>query len=150
MRYSYTWLGLVLITAIGAFSAYTLQQSAPLQTAADLRQGAMIGQTLPSFQLHDLDGTPVVSSVWQGKVVLLNFWASWCPPCRREIPVFAEVYDFYQDQGFEVVGIAVDQREPVVEFLAAMSQVRYTTTARFRRCDCRGASTRQHEWRFAI
>lgn len=126
MQYGYTWLGLGLIMAIGAFSAYTLQRSGMMQTLSEARQSEVIGQAMPSFQLSNIAGETVSSSTWQGKVVLLNFWASWCPPCRREIPAFAEVHEFYNDQGFEAVGIAVDQREPVVEFLAAIPQVRYT------------------------
>jgi len=56
------------------------------------------------------------SSEWQGKVVLLNFWATWCPPCRHEMPHFAALQKEYGDQGFEVVAIATDDEALVRNF----------------------------------
>ncbi len=122
---SYTLLGFALIAAIGAFSAYVLRHSGMIPSARESQQENVIGQVMPAFRLNNLAGETIASNTWQGKVALINFWASWCPPCRREIPAFAEVHEFYRDQGFEVIGIAVDQREPVIDFLSGMPQVRY-------------------------
>jgi peroxiredoxin len=63
----------------------------------------------PDFTLTDLSGQPVTLSEHRGKVVLLDFWATWCPPCRKEIPHFVELYDQYRDQGLEIIGISLDQ-----------------------------------------
>ena len=61
------------------------------------------------FTLPDLDGEPRQLSEWDGDLVLLNFWATWCPPCTKEMPMFQERYEQYADQGFTIVAIAVDE-----------------------------------------
>jgi len=65
----------------------------------------------PDFTLTDIEGNEVTLSSYKGKVVFVNFWATWCPPCRREIPAFIELRDELGDEGFTVLGIAVDPRE---------------------------------------
>lgn len=72
---------------------------------------------LPSFRLPDLAGNELDSAAWGGKVVVLNFWATWCPPCLREIPLLAEVQGTHP-AALQVVGIAIDTREEVAGFLA--------------------------------
>lgn len=72
---------------------------------------------LPSFRLPDLAGNELDSRAWGGKVVVLNFWATWCPPCLREIPLLAEVQRAHPG-ALQVVGIAIDTREEVARFLA--------------------------------
>jgi peroxiredoxin len=71
----------------------------------------------PDFSLPDLDGRMRSISEWDGKVVLVNFWATWCPPCRREIPGFIEVRNAYADQGFEIIGVAIDQPDKIRSFV---------------------------------
>jgi peroxiredoxin len=66
----------------------------------------------PAFTLKDLDGARHTLSDYEGKVLFLNFWATWCPPCRAEIPDFVEVYDEYKKKGLEILGISVDQISP--------------------------------------
>jgi len=62
----------------------------------------------PNFSLPDLAGNTVNLSDYFGKVVLLNFWATWCPPCRREIPLLVELQSDYSPQGFCIIGISLD------------------------------------------
>jgi thiol-disulfide isomerase/thioredoxin len=73
-------------------------------------------QSLPEFRLRNLQGREIASSAWAGKLLVLNFWASWCPPCVREMPILAEAHDTHRD--LQVVGIAIDNREDVIRFLA--------------------------------
>jgi peroxiredoxin len=66
----------------------------------------------PAFTLEDLNGTKHSLSDYEGKVLFLNIWATWCPPCRAEIPDFIEVYDEYKAKGLAILGVSVDQISP--------------------------------------
>jgi peroxiredoxin len=68
--------------------------------------------TAPNFTVRTLSGDKVTLSDLRGDVVLVNFWATWCPPCRLEIPGFQRVYDDYKDKGFTVVGLSTDEQGP--------------------------------------
>jgi len=89
-----------------------------LQSSGD--QGSETGQLdrLPEFQLPGLDGQEVAGSRWAGKLLVLNFWATWCPPCLRELPLFDELQRTYAETGLQVVGIAIDNQGDVERFLA--------------------------------
>jgi peroxiredoxin len=62
----------------------------------------------PDFQVTDLNGKSISLADYKGKVLFLNFWATWCPPCRAEIPDFVEVYGQNKSKGFEIIGISLD------------------------------------------
>lgn len=72
----------------------------------------------PDFALPDLTGNERAMSEWDGNVVLVDFWASWCVPCREEMPTFNALREAYGDQGFEIVGIAADDLDKVEDFIA--------------------------------
>jgi thiol-disulfide isomerase/thioredoxin len=75
------------------------------------------GALASDFTVTDLDGKKLSSSDYRGKVVLLDFWATWCTPCREEIPHFVEMQNKYGPQGFQVIGISMDDdAKPVREF----------------------------------
>ncbi len=71
------------------------------------------GFSAPAFTLKDLDGKPVTLSDYHGKAVLINLWATWCPPCQQEMPTIEKFYQQYQGQGFVVLGVnATYQDDP--------------------------------------
>lgn len=71
----------------------------------------------PDFVLPQLDGTPLRLSAYRGKVVLLDFWATWCDPCREETPHFVELQRAYADRGLQIIGVSMDDTsEPVRDF----------------------------------
>lgn len=69
------------------------------------------------FEFMDMDGKLRNSSEWQGKTLLVNYWATWCVPCRKEMPVLMELHDKYADQDFVVIGIAADEPDKIAAFL---------------------------------
>jgi len=72
----------------------------------------------PDFTLKTIDGREVSLKDYRGKVVLINFWATWCPPCRNEMPLFVRVYKSYRDKGFEILAISTDSSlDPVKKFV---------------------------------
>lgn len=114
-------IGLLLLSAAiaGYNLAYLLRPPRPavtyekpaLPVPADL-----VGHPRPQFTLPDLAGQPRNVAEWDGKLLLINFWATWCAPCREEIPAFIKVRRAYRDRGFEIVGIAIDNPEFVIEY----------------------------------
>jgi len=76
----------------------------------------ILGQTRPEFAMKDLDGELRNIKEWDGKVVLINFWATWCPPCLREMPYFIELQEKFGEQGFQIIGIAIDDEDAVRAF----------------------------------
>lgn len=78
--------------------------------------GEAAGEALFAASFEDLNGQRVSLSRFRGQVVVVNFWATWCTPCREEIPEFVELQEEFRDRGVVFVGIAVDRKEPVAVF----------------------------------
>ena len=80
----------------------------------------------PDFFLKDLNGNEVTLDDFEGKVLFVNFWATWCPPCREEIPGFVETYAVYHEKGMEILGISLDRQGVyVVKKFAEKYEVNY-------------------------
>ena len=84
--------------------------------------GNVQGLPAPDFQLPSLDGAKVKLSDFRGKAVLLNFWATWCPPCKVEMPWFADLQKEYGKDGLVILGVAMDDSEPdkIAQFASEM------------------------------
>lgn len=84
--------------------------------AADEAPSPVIPDTLPQFELADREGVKRSLGYWKGKPLLVNYWATWCAPCRREIPLLNELRAEGRAPGLEVIGIAVDFRDDVLAY----------------------------------
>jgi peroxiredoxin len=98
----------------------------PTQPIADSTPSTTGGKPAPAFTLQDLNGKNVSLADFRGKVLILDFWATWCPPCVKEIPHFIELYEQYKDKGVEIVGISLDQAGvSVVKAFVQKYQIKY-------------------------
>ncbi len=77
----------------------------------------VINTKVDDFSLSDVDGEQRNLSEWQGKVIVINFWATWCPPCREEIPAFIELQEQYSNDGLQFIGIALQEAEEIRDFI---------------------------------
>lgn len=102
---AYAGVAALALAAGGGTAYFYFGASAPDRTADPL------GVTLP-----DTDGVPRALRQWSGKVVVLNFWATWCEPCREETPLLVGLSGQYESKGVQFVGIAIDRLEPVRRF----------------------------------
>lgn len=74
-------------------------------------------QPLPTFNLPDSSGKPHDIAEWRGKILIINFWATWCPPCKKEIPEFITLQNQYSAQGLQFIGVALEDKESVREYM---------------------------------
>ena len=105
-------LSVVLVVGLYYVNRYWIAPAVRAQPKSDRNH-----PLAPAFSLTDITGKPLKLSDYQGKVVVLDFWATWCGPCRIEIPNFIELQKRYAAQGFTMIGISIDDSpEPVVDF----------------------------------
>ena len=106
------WAVFGLVGVLAAGAGYWLQH------AQDGTAVAAAPASVLDVGFNDLAGQPQRLDAWQGKLVVLNFWATWCPPCLKEMPAFVRLQQKYGEQGLQFVGIALDTREEVAKFVA--------------------------------
>jgi len=114
---------LAIASLAAGFAVYHYSQekgAAPeTNTAKEVKKPqkvSVLNEKRPEFSLPDLEGVTHHIKEWDGKVILLNFWATWCPPCRREIPAFIELQDTFGKDGFQVIGVAIDEKDAVTDY----------------------------------
>jgi peroxiredoxin len=86
-----------------------------IRTYLDEQAKIGLGRTAPEFSMADTTGKPVALSSLRGKYVLVDFWASWCGPCRKENPNVVAAYQKYHDKGFEILGVSLDDKKHLWE-----------------------------------
>ena len=114
--------GLAGAVAFYAYEQLKARTAAPPAPAAEA--APQLVETLPQFQLADRDGQVRSLQDWPDRALIVNFWATWCAPCRREIPLLQQLQRDHADEGFQVIGIAVDFRDKVLAYADEM-QIEY-------------------------
>lgn len=123
------WGVILVVLAAGSVGVYTQYLAKPGETQM-ISYGVdalpsqempvfidVTGQRRPEFTLPDVSGTLRHISEWDGKVIAINFWASWCLPCLEEIPQLVELQAHYGKEGFQVIGIALQKAEEITDFI---------------------------------
>jgi thiol-disulfide isomerase/thioredoxin len=103
---------------VGALAGFGWQQWSTREHADNLAgaPGEAV-KVIPQFSYPDLKGRTRESREWSGKATVINFWATWCPPCREETPLFVELQEQYRNRGVQFVGVAIDDAEPTQDFV---------------------------------
>lgn len=96
----------LVIIAISVF--VKLQNNTPSNVGVDITH-TQNGPVAPDFSLPDLDGRMISLSAYKGKVVIVNIWATWCPPCVAETPSLDKLYKMFKDEGLELLAVSVDE-----------------------------------------
>jgi peroxiredoxin len=107
------WVAFGVVALLAAGGGYWLQTSGAGADAAAAAPASVLDASFP-----DLQGQPLHLETYRGKLVVLNFWATWCPPCLKEMPAFVRLQQKYGGQGLQFVGIALDTREEVARFVS--------------------------------
>lgn len=85
------------------------KMQAQAAAAKEIQSSLVEGAQFPDFNEKDVTGKPLSIADYKGKVVMIDFWATWCPPCRGEVPNVVATYQKYHDKGFEIIGVSLDQ-----------------------------------------
>lgn len=107
MKQNLLILGVALLALAGGLTAKKIIDNPATNTA----------EAKLDFTLPDIDGKPHNIAEWQGKALIINFWATWCPPCLKEIPEFIQLQAQLAEKNVQFIGIAIEDPEPVAEFL---------------------------------
>jgi len=115
----------VLIALAAGVAGFLIQQqfartSEQPVTHVESPENSLIGELRPDFSLPDKDGNMRFVQEWDGQVLVINFWATWCSPCREEIPEFIKLQNKYAKQGLQFIGIALNKPEEVHDFAAEL------------------------------
>lgn len=114
-------VALVALALLAGSAGYVAQRQLTREKVAtpevETTTATPVGATTLDWAFANLAGEPVALNRWRGRLLVVNFWATWCPPCLREIPVFIALQDRYGDRGLQFVGIALDQAQAVAPFV---------------------------------
>lgn len=127
-------LAIILLVGLVVYGGYDLLQKSSLETGqkkrediANLETGTQKGQVAPDFSLNDLNGNQVKLADYTGKTVLVNFWATWCPPCRVEMPHMQKFYDDYKDKDVVILGVNLTPTEKSMDVVTNFVQEQQLT-----------------------
>lgn len=104
-----------LATALLGYALFLLPKPEP-EAPSEPITAPESASLLLALTLPDLAGAPQSLAQWKGKILVLNYWATWCPPCREEMPAFSRLHERYVDKGVQFIGISVDSTDKIREF----------------------------------
>jgi len=108
---------LMVVSTLAALAGYFFGRPQPIQAPPmESPPSADAPNRLMTLTLPDVDGKPQPLSQWKGKVLVANFWATWCPPCKEEMPEFSRISVKYAGNGVQFVGISIDSPDKVAAF----------------------------------
>jgi len=110
---------IVLISIVLLLSSWAWAEAAQIETAPE------VGSYAPPFVLKDLEGKTVSLTALKGKVILLNFWATYCGPCKTEMPSLSALYEGLKDKGFLVLAVSIDTSEKPVKSYVSGKKLRF-------------------------
>ncbi|TFG87813.1 MAG: TlpA family protein disulfide reductase [Chromatiales bacterium] len=117
VRFGESWLSVPAVnTTVDSGDEITANKQGIVSTE-DSDAAVGIGSPLPELTLNDLRGQPRAVAEWAGRTLLINFWATWCAPCRKEMPLLEQFQQSQDPARMQVIGIAIDRLDPVVRFL---------------------------------
>jgi len=119
LRTAYKIAGLAAVAGAAFGASYYLSQGSRERQGPLPAVRPVVPDVRPLFALADTAGVTRSIAEWDGRALVINFWATWCPPCRREIPLLNSLRAEYAPRGFEVIGVAVDFRDDVLRYMAA-------------------------------
>ena len=99
---------IVLLVLVGGLAGCSQHPASAAPSKKPVIAAGAIGSTLPEFSVRDLRGRPLSSADLRGKVVLIDFWATWCQPCKKEMPGYQKLLDEYGSRGLVVIGFKFD------------------------------------------
>lgn len=114
------YAGVAVLAVTAGFLLRGQLMSSSTQSGTDAAAATKGAEVIFAASLPDLQDENQAISQWRGNVMVVNFWATWCEPCRKEIPEFIELQEKFRDKGLVFVGIAVDQKEKVAAFSKEM------------------------------
>ncbi|MFH2069180.1 MAG: TlpA disulfide reductase family protein [Candidatus Omnitrophota bacterium] len=115
MKKKFIGLGIFILVILGSFFMSGLRPA----------QGSLIGNQAKNFTIISLDKKTISLDALKGKVVVLNFWATWCPPCRAEIPEFIQFYRDFEKKGVVIIGIGVNDKDAALQEFSKINRINY-------------------------
>lgn len=97
-----------------------------VKESLDAAKTTAVGSMAPDFTLNDINGKPVSLAAYKGKYTLVDFWASWCGPCRQENPTVVKAYNAYKSKGFDILGVSLDEKKDKWEQAVKQDKLTWT------------------------
>jgi thiol-disulfide isomerase/thioredoxin len=108
-----SWIVVAILASVSAGLLIATQYRSPSSVEPPLS----VVETLPDFTLPDLNDQPRSVTEWSGRSLIINFWATWCAPCRREMPLLQSLQDEHDEDSLQVIGVAMDNRADAQRFI---------------------------------